>query len=93
MALILDEATKSRTKSMQLQSLDYAKELSDQLKKHAVTLEGIYNELQQHVLAEVQKEEVYNKIYLKVEGRNKWYAKAEVGGTYENPIVCFSNQC
>ena len=89
MAAVLDEATKARTKSMQLKTVDYAKELSDQLLNHAVALEGFYNEVQQHVGKEVQNQAVYDKVFQKVDAKSGWFAKAEAGGKKEKYIKSF----
>lgn len=74
-AQILEESTKSRTKSIELQVIDYAKELSGQLLKHSQVLEELYKNL--CVAVEKKDDKRIKKLMEEYESKKEWYAKAQ----------------
>lgn len=76
---VLDKATKARTRSIQLQGMDFADELSKQLLTHAGEMETIYAKLKSAVSKDAPDEAAIQTILSEIESKNKWYDKAEAG--------------
>lgn len=79
MASILDRAQKARTKSIQLEGLDYAKELQSQILTCAKYLEQLYPLLKKAVADDPPSEPWIAKLVNQFELKEKWWEKAEVG--------------
>ncbi|CAK9086948.1 Uncharacterized protein SCF082_LOCUS41130 [Durusdinium trenchii] len=80
LAAVLDKATKARTKAIQLQGMEFADQLSQQLLNRAGQMEGIYGRLKKSVSAEKPSDKDISAILKEIEAQNKWFEKAEVPG-------------
>ena len=76
---ILDEATKARSKSIQLKGVEFANQLSDELAKHGQMMEKLYSGLSMEVHATSPDESKITGALKQVEKARKWYKKAEAG--------------
>ncbi|CAK9076382.1 unnamed protein product, partial [Durusdinium trenchii] len=71
------KATKARTKAIQLQGMEFADQLSQQLLNRAGQMEGIYGRLKKSVSAEKPSDKDISAILKEIEAQNKWFEKAE----------------
>ena len=76
---ILDEATKARAKSIQLQGLEFASELSGELKKHGASMESFYSDLKSALDSKNPDEKSIAKLVQKINQKMAWFSKAEAG--------------
>ena len=76
--LILDEATKARSRSIQLKGMDFAGELSSQLLKHGSEMESFYSILKTSIQKPSPDRKEIKKLLKKVKAKRAWFEKAEV---------------
>ena len=76
---VLDEATKARQKSIQLQGMQFADELASQLLKHGTLMENLYTELKNNLSLDPPDEDKVSHTMGKIQLKQKWYEKAEAG--------------
>ncbi|CAK9058346.1 30S ribosomal protein S6 [Durusdinium trenchii] len=74
----LDQAAKARKISLELQGVEYASELSQQLKQHAVLMEKFFLALQKAVGKQPPCMKTLKELITQVDAKFHWYAKAEV---------------
>ena len=77
LSAILDEATKARSKSIQLKGVQFADQLSGELAKHGETMEAFYEQLA--VAVHAADESKIMMILKSVGSAQEWYKKAEAG--------------
>lgn len=75
---ILDKATKARSKGIQLKGMDIASELSQQMIRHADSLEKLYGQLKTAVSEDPVKEEMIADLVKEFEQMKLRHEKAEV---------------
>eukprot|EP00913_Durusdinium_trenchii_P023001 g21597.t1 len=75
---VLDEATKARSKSIQLKGLEFADQLAGELLKHAENMEGLYSDLKKRVQSQPPDEPGITTFLAKIEAKQNWFKKAEV---------------
>ena len=76
---ILDKGQKARTKSIQLNGVEFASELAKQLRTHADEMEVLYGDLKKVVGAEQPDENMISDLLKKYQTKKSWFDKAEVG--------------
>ena len=76
---VLDEATKARAKSIQLQGLEFASELSGHLMKHGASMETFYSDLKRTLDSKNPDEAAVKKLIQKISVKMAWFSKAEAG--------------
>ena len=86
---VLDKATKARQKSIQLQGLEFADALAQEMLKHANDMEAIYIKLKKAIEKDPPDEENIETIINDIEQKKKWYEKAEVGVLVETSKMLF----
>ena len=79
LAAILDEATKARSKSIQLKGVEFADQLSGELAKHGKSMEDMYSRLSSEVHSTSPDESQIVGILKQVGNAQEWYKKAEAG--------------
>ena len=79
MPQVLDEATKARAKSIQLQGLEFASELSGHLMKHGSLMETLYSALKKTLDSKDPDEAAIKKLIQKINVKMAWFSKAEAG--------------
>ena len=77
MKSLLDDASKARRQSMELQGVEFATELSAQLMDHSKTLEGIYTRMQGHLKDESVTDGKFKALFKKIDDKNRWFEEAE----------------
>ena len=88
-AQILEESTKSRTKSIELRVVDYAQELSDQLLKHSQFLEDLYKNLS--IAVEKIDERNMKRLMDLYDSKKEWYVKAQARvDENQKLMMCFN---
>ncbi|CAK9096979.1 Uncharacterized protein SCF082_LOCUS45505 [Durusdinium trenchii] len=87
---VLDEATKARTKGIQLKGMEFADQLSKQLLDHGSAMEGCYSDLKSAVEATSPNLDKIKALISKVQIKRDWFKKAEVD-TGEDPRECVAN--
>ena len=86
---VLDKATKARQRSIQLQGLEFADALAQQLLEHAGNMEKMYIKLKKATAKDPPDEHEIGKILDEIEHKNKWHEKAEVGVLVETSKMLF----
>ena len=76
---ILDKAQKARTKSIQLDGIDFAQDLSKQMLKFALDMEKLYGDLKTAVTQEPVDENNISTHIASFEKHKNWFEKAEAG--------------
>lgn len=77
--MVLDQASKARRISLELNGVEYASELSGKLKAHAEKMEKHYTDLQA-ATAKANPDMKTLKNYLHtIESQSQWFEKAEAG--------------
>lgn len=76
---VLDEATKARTKGIQLKGMEFADQLSKQLLDHGSAMEGCFSDLKSAVEATSPNLDKIKALISKVQIKRDWFKKAEVG--------------
>ncbi|CAK9066934.1 unnamed protein product [Durusdinium trenchii] len=87
---VLDEATKARTKGIQLKGMEFADQLSKQLLDHGSAMEGCFSDLKSAVEATSPNLDKIKALISKVQIKRDWFKKAEVD-TDEDPRECVAN--
>lgn len=83
MTPVLDQATKARQKSIQLKSIEFAQELSNQLLSHANSMENLYAQLSEAATAKKPKEDsFFEALFEEIDGKFHWFSTAEDRGFY-----------
>ena len=89
---VLDEATKARAKSIQLQGLEFASELSGELKKHGASMESYYSDLKTALGSKNPDERAIKKLIQKINHKMAWFSKAEAGFVQKFSHGCSNEQ-
>ena len=79
MQLVLEEATQSRQRSLELEKHEYAGQLSTDLLSHASELEKLYRTLARKVESQANTDEDYASVYKDLDARQRWFEKAQAG--------------
>ena len=77
MAQLLDQISKARRISLELQNVDYASELSGGLKKFAIDMEKKYLELQKLVTCKKPDPKALTTMLRQLAAKSQWFEKAE----------------
>ena len=74
---VLDQASKARKISLELQNVEFASELSGQMKKHAEDMETTYVTLSKLTQGNSPEEKPLKKILAEIATKDQWFEKAE----------------
>lgn len=73
----LNDATKARRLSIELESVEYAAELSKELAKYGMDLEKLYMALNKKVKANVNDEKQYASFFKEMDAKEIWFQDAQ----------------
>eukprot|EP00435_Cladocopium_sp_Y103_P041279 s1614_g11.t1 len=74
---VLDQASKARKISLELQNVEFASELSGQMKKHAEDMETNYVKLSKLTQANNSDDKSLKKMLQELAAKDQWFDKAE----------------
>ena len=74
---VLDQATKARSKSIQLEGTQFADQLAQEIRKYANKMENYYAQLKYQVNLQSPNEAKMKELLSAIERKQAWYEKAE----------------
>lgn len=77
--MLLNDSMKARRLSIELQSVEYAGELSSQLATHGVDLEKLYAAIHKKVKAGVNDQKQYDLLFKDMDAKDAWFTNAQAG--------------